>query len=73
MPKIYNMPEISKKRVITAGLIGGIIFSIVVTLFDHFFGKEFSWTRPVFYFIFGFVMYSFLTYRNFKKHNKRHE
>jgi hypothetical protein len=67
------MPEISKKRIITAGLIGGTIFSIVVTLFDYFFGREFSWSRLVFYFVFGCLMYGFLTYRNFKKFNKHNK
>jgi uncharacterized membrane protein YuzA (DUF378 family) len=65
------MPEINKKRILTAGLVGGTLFSIVVALFDYFFGKGFSWSRVLFYFIFGLVMYSFLTYRNFKKHNKK--
>ncbi|MFT5847474.1 MAG: hypothetical protein ACJARX_001348 [Psychroserpens sp.] len=64
------MATINKKRIITAGLIGGTIFSIVVTLFDYFFGREFSWSRFVFYFVFGCLMYGFLTYRNFKKYNK---
>jgi len=65
------MPEINKKRIITAGLVGGTIFTIIVTLIDHFLGRGFSWPRLVFYFIFGCLMYSFLTYRNFKKHNKK--
>lgn len=66
------MAHIDKKRIITAGLVGGTIFSIVVVLFDYFLMKrEFSWPRLVFYFVFGVLMYGFLTYRNFKKHNKR--
>ncbi|WP_040279111.1 hypothetical protein [Psychroserpens damuponensis] len=65
------MAEISKKRVITAGLIGGTIFTIVVAIFDYFMGRGFSWPRLAFYFVFGCLMYGFLTYRNFKKHNKK--
>ncbi|WP_460218842.1 hypothetical protein [Psychroserpens sp. MEBiC05023] len=71
MPKIYNMAEINKKRILTAGLIGGSIFSLVVLGVDYLFGRGFSWPRLLFYFIFGVVMYGFLTYRNFKKHNKQ--
>nr|WP_321235274.1 hypothetical protein [uncultured Psychroserpens sp.] len=70
MQKIYKMAEIDKKRIITAGLVGGTIFAIVVILFDYFFERGFSWLRLVFYFVFGVLMYGFLTYRNFKKHNK---
>jgi len=66
------MAEINKKRIITAGLVGGSIFSIVVTVFDHFFREGFTLSRSLFYFVFGCLMYSFLTYRNFKKHNKKH-
>nr|WP_321243328.1 hypothetical protein [uncultured Psychroserpens sp.] len=64
------MAEINKKKIITAGLVGGTIFSLVVTLFDYFFREGISWSRVLFYFIFGCLMYSFLTYRGFKKHNK---
>lgn len=64
------MAQIDKKRIITAGLIGGTAFSVVVVLFDYFLDRGFSWQRLVFYFIFGVLMYGFLTYRNFKKHNK---
>lgn len=65
------MTEISKKRIIKTGLIGGTIFSIVVLLVDKLMGRDFSWLRLVFYFVFGVVMYGFLTYRNFKKQNKQ--
>jgi hypothetical protein len=64
------MAEISKKRIIKAGLIGGAIFSIVVLLVDKLMGRDFSWQRLVFYFVFGVIMYGFLTYRNFKKYQK---
>jgi len=64
------MAQVDKKRIITAGLVGGTIFSLVVTLFDYFF-REFSWVRLIFYFVFGVIMYGYLTYRNFKKHNKK--
>lgn len=64
------MAEINKKRIITAGLIGGVIFSVIVTLFGYVFGRSFSWQRLVLYFVFGSLMYSFLTYRNFKKHHQ---
>lgn len=64
------MSDISKKRVITAGLLGGLIFSVIVTLFGNVLGREFSWTRLIVYFVFGSLMYSWLTYRNFKKHHK---
>lgn len=64
------MSDISKKRIITAGLVGGFIFSLIVTVFGYFFGREFSWGRLVFYFVLGSLMYSLLTYRNFKKYNK---
>lgn len=65
------MTEISKKRIITAGLVGGSIFSLVVILIDNILGRGFSWPRLFFYFVFGVIMYGFLTYRNFKKHNKK--
>jgi len=65
------MADIDKKRIITAGLIGGAVFSAVVVLVDKLMGREFSWMRLVFYFVFGVLMYAFLTYRNFKKHNKK--
>ncbi|SDS33208.1 hypothetical protein SAMN04515667_1935 [Formosa sp. Hel1_31_208] len=64
------MAEINKKRILTAGLIGGVIFCLVVLFIDYLFGRGFSWLRLTFYFVFGVIMYSFLTYRNFKKHNK---
>lgn len=71
MLKTYSMAQIEKKRVITAGLIGGTVFALVVILLDYLLGRGFSWQRMLFYFVFGVVMYGFLTYRNFKKHNKR--
>jgi len=64
------MAEVDKKRIIKTGLIGGTIFSIVVVLVDKLMGRDFSWLRLVFYFVFGVIMYGFLTYRNFKKHQK---
>jgi len=64
------MAEISKKRIIKAGLIGGTVFSIVVLIVDKLMGRDFSWLRLMFYFVFGVIMYGFLTYRNFKKHQK---
>ncbi|WP_323789414.1 hypothetical protein [Psychroserpens sp.] len=64
------MAEVSKKRIIKAGLIGGTIFSVVVLLVDKLMGRDFSWLRLGFYFVFGVLMYGFLTYRNFKKHKK---
>jgi hypothetical protein len=64
------MAAVSKKRIIKAGLIGGTIFSIVVLLVDKLMGRDFSWLRLVFYFVFGVIMYGFLTYRSFKKHDK---
>ncbi len=64
------MSDVSKKRAIIAGLVGGVIFSLIVTLFGYFFGREFSWSRLVLYFIFGSFMYSFLTYRGLKKQKK---
>jgi len=70
MLKTYKMAKVSKKQIIKAGLIGGTIFSIVVLLVDKLMGRDFSWLRLVFYFVFGIIMYGFLTYRNFKKHQK---
>ncbi|WP_033959152.1 hypothetical protein [Psychroserpens jangbogonensis] len=64
------MAKASKKQIIKAGLIGGAIFSLVVLLVDKLMGRDFSWLRLVFYFVFGVIMYGFLTYRNFKKHQK---
>jgi len=64
------MAEVNKKQIIKAGLIGGTIFSIVVVLVDKLMGRDFSWLRLAFYFVFGVIMYGFLTYRNFKKHQK---
>ncbi|MBR9914599.1 MAG: hypothetical protein GYB32_07190 [Algicola sp.] len=63
------MAKIEKKRIITAALIGGIIFSGIVTLLDYLLGRDFSLMRLLFYLVFGILMYGFLTYRNFKKHN----
>ncbi|WP_299336730.1 hypothetical protein [uncultured Psychroserpens sp.] len=65
------MAEINKKRILTAAFVGGTIFSLVVILLDWLLGRGFSWPRLSFYFIFGVVMYGFLTYRNFKKQNKK--
>lgn len=65
------MPEINKKRVAIAGLIGGSIFCLVVLFVDYVMERGFSWQRLLFYFVFGVIMYAFLTYRNFKKHNKK--
>ncbi|WP_456442457.1 hypothetical protein [Psychroserpens sp.] len=64
------MAEVSKKRIIKAGLIGGAVFSIVVLIVDKLMGRDFSWLRLVFYFVFGVIMYGFLTYRSFKRHQK---
>jgi len=71
MQKTYNMAKVDGKRVVIAALVGGTIFSGVVLLFDYFFDRGFSWNRLLFYFVFGVLMYGFLTYRNFKKHNKK--
>ncbi|OBX26543.1 hypothetical protein A9996_04415 [Gelidibacter algens] len=65
------MPEVSKKRVIVAALVGGTIFCVVILFVDYILGREFSWQRLAFYFPFAVVMYGFLTYRNLKKHNKK--
>ena len=64
------MAGVDKKRVIVAALVGGLIFCFVVLGVDYFLGREFSWLRLVFYYIFAVIMYGFLTYRNFKKHQK---
>ncbi len=66
------MAEINKKRVITAAIIGGIVFCTFVTLFEYFLlNRGFSWIRLAFYFPFAVLMYGFLTYRAFKKQQKR--
>ncbi|MGB3608590.1 MAG: hypothetical protein WA775_08460 [Psychroserpens sp.] len=65
------MADINKKRIIITAVIGGTIFAGVVLVVDKLLGRNFSWQRLVFYFVFGVIMYGFLTYRNFKKHNKR--
>ncbi|OUS00093.1 hypothetical protein A9Q86_11680 [Flavobacteriales bacterium 33_180_T64] len=65
------MAEISKKRIVIAALVGGVVFCIIITAFDYFLGRGFSWKRLAFYFPFAVVMYGFLTYRNLKKQNKK--
>jgi len=62
--------KINKKRVVLTALIGGVIFSGVVLAFDYFLSRPFSWTRLGFYFVFSFILYGFLTYRNLKKQKK---
>lgn len=64
------MSKMNKKSIVTAALVGGTIFCLVVLFVDYLFGRTFEWTRLGFYFLFGVIMYGFLTYRNFKKHNK---
>ena len=46
------MAKIEKKRIITAALIGGIIFSGIVTLLDYLLGRDFSLMRLLFYLAF---------------------
>lgn len=65
------MAKVDKKQVVIAALVGGAIFCLVVLLIDYIMGRGFSWQRLVFYYIFATIMYGFLTYRNFKKHNKK--
>ncbi len=67
------MSKINKKQIVTAALVGGSIFCLVVLFVDYLFGRGFEWTRLAFYFVFGVIMYGFLTYRNFKKHNKENK
>ncbi|TXE06006.1 hypothetical protein ES711_14335 [Gelidibacter salicanalis] len=65
------MPEVSKKRVLIAALIGGSIFCIVVLIFDYILGRGIRWERLAFYFPFAVVVYGYLSYRNFKKQQKK--
>ncbi|MCK0123958.1 hypothetical protein MWU76_06065 [Gelidibacter sp. F2691] len=65
------MPEVSKKRVLVAALVGGTIFCIVVLIFDYILGRGIRWERLAFYFPFAVVVYGFLSYRNFKKQQKK--
>ncbi|WP_120200747.1 hypothetical protein [Ichthyenterobacterium magnum] len=71
MNKVYNMAKVDKKRVVTAAFVGGVIFCFIVLLVDYFLGRDFSWKRLGFYFVFATIMYGFLTYRNFKKQNNK--
>ncbi|WP_299224973.1 hypothetical protein [uncultured Psychroserpens sp.] len=64
------MSKVDKKQVVTAALVGGIIFCLIVIGIDYLLGRDFSWSRLTFYFIFATIMYGYLTYRNFKKHKK---
>ncbi|MEY8847477.1 hypothetical protein AB9K26_01575 [Psychroserpens sp. XS_ASV72] len=64
------MSKIDKKQVIIAGLVGGVVFCLIITVIDYFLGRGFSWQRLGFYYVFSSIMYGFLTYRNFKKHQK---
>lgn len=64
------MSKIDKKQILTAAFVGGSIFALVVVIVDYFLKRGFSWPRLGFYFVFGVLMYGFLTYRNFKKQNK---
>ncbi|TXD85039.1 hypothetical protein ESY86_00345 [Subsaximicrobium wynnwilliamsii] len=59
--------KVSIKRVIITALIGGAIFTAVVSGFDYVFGKPFSWPRLGLYFGFATLMYGFLTWRNLRK------
>ncbi|MCB0383030.1 MAG: hypothetical protein KDD05_06955 [Psychroserpens sp.] len=71
MLKIYKlMAGVDKKRVIIAALVGGLIFCAIVLVIDYLLGRGFSWQRLLFYYVFATIMYGFLTYRNFKKHQK---
>ncbi len=64
------MPQINMKKVVIAALVGGLVFCAIVLVIDYLLGRGFSWQRLGFYYIFSTIMYGFLTYRNFKKHNK---
>jgi len=64
------MADVDRKRVIVAALVGGLIFCVIVLVIDYLLGRGFSWQRLLFYYVFATIMYGFLTYRNFKKHNK---
>lgn len=65
------MAKIDKKQIVIAALVGGAIFCLVVLFIDYILGRDFSWQRLVFYYIFASIMYGFLTYRNFKKNQKK--
>ncbi|WP_299391304.1 hypothetical protein [uncultured Gelidibacter sp.] len=65
------MAEVNKKRVLVAALVGGTIFCVVVLIFDYILGRGLRWERLAFYFPFAVVVYGFLSYRNFKKQNKK--
>ncbi len=64
------MAKINKRRIVIAALVGGAIFCLIIFVFDSIIGRAFSWKRYGFYYIFAALMYGFLTYRNFKKHQK---
>lgn len=64
------MAGVDKKRVIIAAFVGGLIFCVIILVIDYLLGRGFSWQRLLFYYVFATIMYGFLSYRNFKKHNK---
>jgi len=66
------MTRDNKKKIITAGIIGGTVFSVLATGMNHYIlGHEFSWILFAFYFTFGFFMYGYLAYRSYKKSLKK--
>ncbi len=66
------MTRENKKKIVTASIIGGVTFCIIITLANYFIlGHEFSWTRLGVYFIFAFFMYGYLAYRSYKKKLKK--
>ncbi|MDG5491549.1 hypothetical protein [Psychroserpens sp. SPM9] len=67
------MAQVDKKRVVVAALVGGIVFCVIIVIFDYLLGRGFSLKRLAFYFPFAVLMYGFLTYRNFKKHDKNNQ
>jgi hypothetical protein len=64
------MSQVNMKKVVIAAFVGGLVFCAIVLGIDYIFGRGFSWERLGFYYIFATIMYGFLTYRNFKKHQK---
>lgn len=65
------MEKLNKKRLVITAFVGAIIFCLVVIVLDYILGRGFSWKRLTFYFPIAMLWFGFLTYRKFKKHNKK--
>lgn len=62
--------KIDYKKILKAALIGGSIFTTIISGFRYLFYQEINLVRTVFYFLFGLILYGFLAYRSNKKLKK---